>query len=284
MKKVKFQGRASPTRLHYEVRGTRGPKVVFVMGLGMQGLAWAPQRDMLERDCQTLIYDHPGIGQSRRGGQHLRLEDHADDLASLLRTLGWTDCHIVGVSMGGMVAQVLAGRHTDLVRSVCLVATSFGGWKMGAAIAPNASLLVGCFVGKPRARARATLRMLFPDEFLDNGGKRQLKSTLYPVLGPPPAVLEVMRQTVAATRFDGRRYRPMLKDIAVTVVKPSLDALIPASESDRLARAIPNARLVDFPASGHGIGWQNPVGLSELIINHVEFAEAREASFIRFAS
>lgn len=282
--KINVRGRAVPSRLHYEIRGTSGPKVVFVMGLGMQGLAWAPQRDILERHCQTLIYDHPGIGQSRRGGHHLRLEDHADDLALLLRTLGWSDCHIIGVSMGGMVAQVMAGRHTDLVKSVCLVATSFGGWKMGAAIAPNASLLVGCFVGKPRARARATLRMLFPDEFLNNGGKRQLRSTLYPVLGPPPAVREIIRQTLAATRFDGRKYRTKLKDLAVTVVKPSLDALIPASESDRLARSIPNSRLVAFPASGHGIGWQNPLGLSELIMNHVEFAEARDASFMRFAS
>ena len=73
----------------------------------MQGLAWAPQRDMLQAECQTLIYDHPGIGQSLRSGRHLHLEDHADDLASLLRTLEWTDCHVVGVSMGGMVTQVL---------------------------------------------------------------------------------------------------------------------------------------------------------------------------------
>ena len=272
------------SRLHYEIKGTKGPRVVFVMGLGMQGLAWAPQRDMLQAECQTLIYDHPGIGQSLRSGRHLHLEDHADDLASLLRTLDWTDCHVVGVSMGGMVTQVLAGRHTDLVKSACLVATSFGGLRMGAAIAPNTSLLVGCFVGKPRARARATLRMLFPDEFLDGGGKKQLKSTLYPVLGPPPPVLEVVRQTIAATRFDGRHYRSQLQNLPVTVVKPSLDALIPPSESDRLARSIPNSRLVDFPASGHGIGWQNPRGLSELILNHVDFAESRSQGFMRFAS
>ena len=51
--------------------------------------------------------------------------------------------------MGGMVTQVMAGRHTDLVKSACLVATSFGGLRMGR-LAPNTSLLVGCFVGKPR--------------------------------------------------------------------------------------------------------------------------------------
>ena len=68
------------SKLHYEIRGTKGPRVVFVMGLGMQGLAWAPQRDMLQAECQTLIYDHPGIGQSLRSGRHLHLEDHADDL------------------------------------------------------------------------------------------------------------------------------------------------------------------------------------------------------------
>lgn len=282
--RTRFRTRPGPSKLHYEVRGTRGPKVVFVMGLGMQGLAWAPQRDFLENACQTLIFDHPGIGQSGRTGHHLRLEDHADDLASLLRTLGWSDCHVIGVSMGGMVAQVLAGRHTDLVKSVCLVATSFGGWRMGAAIVPNASLLVGCFVGKPRARARATLRMLFPEEFLQNGGRRQLKSTLYPALGPPPEVTEIVRQTIAATRFDGRRYRSKLKNMAVTVVRASRDVLIPPSESDRLARSIPNSRLVEFPASGHGIGWQNPIGLSELIVNHVSFAEGREQASIRLAS
>ena len=97
-------------------------------------------------------------------------------------------------------------------------------------------------------------------------------------------MLEVLRQTIAATRFDGRQYRSQLQNLPVTVVKPSLDALIPPSESDRLARSIPNSRLVDFPASGHGIGWQNPRGLSELILNHVDFAESRGQEFMRFAS
>ena len=272
------------TPLPYEVRGTRGPKVVFIMGLGAQGLAWAPQRDPLSSDFQTLIYDHPGIGGSARTGVHLHLEDHADDLAGLLRELRWTDVHLVGVSMGGMVAQVMAGRHTDLVQSTCLVATSFGGWRMSRAIAPNTKLLIDCFIGTPRKRGRATLRMLFPDEFLDNGGKRQLKSNFYPVLGPPPSPFELVRQTVAASRFSGLSYIESLKSLPVTVVKPSLDALIPPSESDRLAKAIPNSRLIDFPASGHGIGWQNPDGLSELIINHVKFAESRELAPIRFAS
>ena len=53
------------SKLHYEIRERRA-RVIFVMGLGMQGLAWAPQRDMLQAECQTLIYDHPGIGQSLR--------------------------------------------------------------------------------------------------------------------------------------------------------------------------------------------------------------------------
>ena len=272
------------TPLNYEVRGTDGPKVVFIMGLGAQGLAWAPQRDALSSDFQTLIYDHPGIGGSDRRGVHLHLEDHADDLANLLRRLQWSDVHLVGVSMGGMVAQVMAGRHTDLVQSACLVATSFGGWRMSRAIAPNSKLLIDCFIGTPRRRGHATLRMLFPDEFLNNGGKRQLKSNFYPVLGPPPPPLELVRQTVAASRFNGALYVESLRYLPVTVVKPSLDVLIPPSESDRLVSAIPNARLIDFPASGHGIGWQNPDGLSELIVNHIYFAENREPSAIRFAS
>ena len=69
------------SKLHYEIKGTRATRC-FCYGTGMQGLAWAPQRDMLQAECQTLIYDHPGIGQSLRSGRHLHLEDHADDLAS----------------------------------------------------------------------------------------------------------------------------------------------------------------------------------------------------------
>jgi 3-oxoadipate enol-lactonase len=111
--------------LHYEVAGPEGaPQVVLSNSLSTDASMWDPQWSMLSARWRVLRYDTRGHGRSSVPAAPYSMEDLADDLAALMRHAGFGPSHIVGLSLGGMTAQVLALRQPDLVRSLCLVATT----------------------------------------------------------------------------------------------------------------------------------------------------------------
>ena len=99
-----------------EKLGESGPRVVLIMGFGMSRIGWFPQVDDLKRDHQLLTFDNRGTGESDPVDEPYTLDDLADDTVALMDHVDWPDAHIVGVSMGGMVAQHLALRHRERVK------------------------------------------------------------------------------------------------------------------------------------------------------------------------
>ena len=81
----------------------------------------------LARDFEVTVYDHRGVGKSSRAEPGYSIADLADDAAALLDELGLESTHVLGISMGGMVAQELALRHPSSVRTLTLGCTYSGG-------------------------------------------------------------------------------------------------------------------------------------------------------------
>ena len=140
-----------PVELHYEDLGDLGqPPVLLIMGVGAQLPMWPDGfcERLLERGYRVIRFDHRDTGLSTKmrglraeGSVYPRvlrylvgrgspvpytLVDLADDVRGLLDHLGIERAHVVGASMGGMIAQVLAGSHPDRVRSLGLIMTSSG--------------------------------------------------------------------------------------------------------------------------------------------------------------
>jgi 3-oxoadipate enol-lactonase len=113
------------TTLRYELDGPEGaPVVALSNSLSTDLRMWNPQHPALAAQYRVLRYDVRGHGQSAPAPAPYSVEMLADDLAALLDTLNLGPAHIIGLSLGGMTAQVLAIRRPDLCASLALVATT----------------------------------------------------------------------------------------------------------------------------------------------------------------
>src|SRR4051794_11487535 len=93
--------------LHYEVAGDADPKVLFIQGCGVGGDGWRPQLEALSATHRVLSFDNRGYGRSGTSND-ITVRAMTDDATALLDALGWEAAHVVGHSLGGVIAQQLA--------------------------------------------------------------------------------------------------------------------------------------------------------------------------------
>lgn len=114
--------------MYYEEHGdVRNEPVLLIMGFGANAGAWAPQVPALAAQYRVIAFDNRGAGRSTQPDAPYSMEQMAADSAALLDHLGIASAHIIGASMGGMIAQEFALRYPARVRSLVLACTSPGG-------------------------------------------------------------------------------------------------------------------------------------------------------------
>ncbi len=263
----------SHPRLAYRRFGEQGPPVLFVMGFGMPGAVWGPQVDELQADHRCCHYDHLGVGDSDRGPFLRTITSMAEDAVRILDDLSWDRAHIVGVSMGGMIAQELAIRARDRCQSLTLIATH-GGAPIASWPTPKGMMLfIRGLLGGRKTRMKTLPRLLYPQEFLDSMGDAALRAHLQVRLGDPPALRTVLGQLHAVWRHSTESRLAQI-EAPTLLVRPGKDILIRPTQTDRLAARIPGAEVLRFDDAGHGVTFQKAAELNA----------ALRAQFLRSAS
>ena len=254
-------------RLSYQVFGSQGSPVLFVMGFGMPGAVWGPQVDELQSDHRCCHYDHLGVGESDRGPFLRTIPAMADDAVRILDDLSWDQAHVVGVSMGGMIAQELALRSADRCQSLTLVATHGGAPVASLPTLRGMRFFVQGLFGGQKNRMRSLPRLLYPDEFLESIGPTAIRSHLDVRLGHPPALRTVLGQLYAVWRHSTESRLPEIQ-MPTLLVRPGKDILIRPTQTDRLVQRIPNARVLRFDDAGHGVTFQKAAELNAALREH----------------
>ncbi len=245
-------------QLHHVQRGS-GPPILLVQGLGGDSVHWGEAfLRRLEQRFTVTAYDHRGIGRSPRlaeGTAAFSIPDLAEDAAALLDHLGLASAHVLGLSMGGMVAQELVLRHPERVRTLVLAGTTAGGPTALGTYPPIVQALAGPLLrgaGVPEALVGMVV-----------GRARQLG------VAPDEAALRTILAQVGA--IGGHDTLERLRGVAVPtlVLHGERDPAVPVANARILADAIPGARLEVLAGAGHIVFWQQPERCAELV---AEFA------------
>jgi 3-oxoadipate enol-lactonase len=237
--------------LYYEVRGEGFP-VLLISGLGGGTWSWYGQAPYFQRCYRTIAADNRGAGRSAMPAGPYRMEQFAADLVGILDHLQVEQTFVLGLSMGGMIAQELTLMAPERVRGLVLGCTHCGGTqRIGppaevlARFANNQGLTQEQIVDKNigfffSARCRET-----QPELVAAYRKVQVEAPLQ----PEPAFLA---QLAAIRSFDccARLQRISAPTLVITGTE---DMLVPPQNADLLVRLIAHAELVKIPGAGHAL-------------------------------
>jgi pimeloyl-ACP methyl ester carboxylesterase len=251
---------SSEVRLHYTVTGTVGPPVVLLHGLGSSSADWPEQRAFLEHCYRVVAIDLPGHGASPLPTGPLTIESMADAVAAVLARVG-VPAHVVGLSLGACVALRLALARPASVRSLVLV----NAFARVSATGPGdlARLAVRMFLlgTAPMDRAAAHVaRRLFPWP-----EQRALYASAVASLAATSR-RAYFAALAALARFDARGQVAAIRRPTL-IVAGDRDTSVSLTAKVALAAAIPGARLLVVPASGHATPHDQPAAFNRALLD-----------------
>jgi 3-oxoadipate enol-lactonase len=259
--------RVGEIELSYERAGS-GPPLLMIMGMSGTFDHWnAVFLDDLRRDFETIVYDHRGVGSSSRLDGPLTIAQLAQDAAGLLGELQVESAHVLGISMGGMVAQELALARPERINTLTLGCTYCGG--EGSALTGEdviRKLGEGMMSGDRERAIRTGWEINVSPAFAANDGGAYARF-LETGLRRAVSVEVIMEQMRAITGHDTSA---RLSEIALPtlVAHGTLDQLLPVQNGHMIAGLIPDAQLEVFDGVGHLFFWEQPERAAELIRAH----------------
>lgn len=248
--------------LAFDERGA-GPWLLLLMGLGGRAEDWSePFTERLARAFRVVRVDNRGAGRSAKPEGPYTIEQLAGDALAVLDAVGAIQAHVVGFSMGGMIAQELALLHGARVDRLVLVSTHEG----GSAVVPPTEAAFAALRARGRD-ARAVVRgrvAAFAAPGWAEAHPQEVDELARIALEEPMPMSAFLSQAHAVAVGDRAARVPSLPHPTL-VVHGARDALVPPANGERLARAIPGARLVMLPEVGHLPMWEAPDALATAI-------------------
>lgn len=257
--------------LEYDTFGKAGePPLLLIMGLGAQMTAWDESfcNQLADQGFQVIRYDNRDVGLSTRtegpvpdlaaalGGDRstatYRVEDMADDGAGLLDALGIPAAHIVGASMGGMIAQALAIRHPEKTLSLCSIMSTTGDVSVGQ---PNPDAMEALLAPPATTRDEAiassiaTGRILSPFHFDEAKTAKRAGESYDRAFYPAGMARQLLAILASPDRTEA------LGDVTAPtlVIHGGPDPLVTVSGGEATAKAIPGADLLILEEMGHDL-------------------------------
>ena len=280
--------------IEYDIRGV-GEPILLIMGLGGQLIDWSEEFVDLfvARGYQVIRFDNRDAGLSSQtdweppstrksmismlSRRPLRdvgytVEDMAVDAAQLLGALNIDSAHVVGISMGGMIAQAMAANHPNKVRSLCSIASKPGDRRSGGI----ALSLIRQFRKRPEPTTENAVdesvrmfRAISGDHFDANRHRLNATASVQRSFTPKGTA----RQAAAIGASPDRTARLTKITVPTLVIHGMKDPLVKRSGGIATAQAIPSSRLLMLPDMGHDLPLPRWQELCDAIVVNIERAQ-----------
>lgn len=261
--------RANGIQMYYEIEGSGDP-VVLIAGLGADAHFWYKQVPALSPMFRVMTLDNRDSGRSEKVVAAYTIRAMADDLMSLLETVGIDSTCIVGASLGGFIAQEFALAYPDRVRRLVLCCTSHGGPNAAPVHSETLAVLMSR-TGDPERDLRAFLRIQFGTDYLATHAAEVDDYLAWRVAHAQPLVA-YQRQLMASAGHNtedrlGRLAMPVL------ILHGSRDRVVPVENAHLIARKIPQARVEIFKDGGHLFLWEFAGDANRMIAEFLQMSE-----------
>ncbi|MFN8544876.1 MAG: alpha/beta fold hydrolase [Candidatus Binatia bacterium] len=268
--------RVGDVDLYYEEHGSGDP-LLLIMGFATDSTGWLLQTPDFARHYRTIVFDNRGVGRSAKPPGPYTIHQMADDAAGLLSALGIERAHVLGISMGGMIAQELALRHPGRIRALVLACTypepdadvertrEFTLTQLGGSVSATGEAKIDLSALDPLTFFQHLLPLVFNPEFLERELPR-LMPLFSGVLTYGFSMEAILGQLSAVM---GHKATDRLHQITAPtlVLTGDADRLIPPANSDVIARHIPGARLVTFSGGSHAFNLEMPNAFNREVLD-----------------
>ncbi|HEY1739178.1 MAG TPA: alpha/beta hydrolase [Acidimicrobiia bacterium] len=239
--------------LYYERRGA-GEPLLLIMGMAGHHNTWGePFLSMLAESFDVVAFDNRGIGESTDIPGQFTIVELANDAVALLEHLGWETAHVMGISLGGMIAQELVIDAPNMVRTL-IIGCSFCGGEGSTLAAPGPMQMFEAMqTGDPEVAVRAGyLANLSPAYTADESHYAPFHDAALSVAVPVDVVL---RQAQAAFVHDTSTRLPNVTTPTL-VIHGTGDQMLDYSNGAMIASLMPHATLLTFDDVGHLFWWE----------------------------
>lgn len=266
--------------INYDVQG-EGEPLLCIMGLGADSLAWALQLPAFSQHFRTVVFDNRDVGQSSHADGPYEIRDMADDARALADHLQLDSFHLLGVSMGGTIAQELALAAPERVRTLTLAFTFAGGGNW----ARERSRLWGAQALQSSREDHLDLLMLqcFSEAFYENPEGVEFMRNMFLANPHPQAPEAFVRQLEASARHETRDRIGSL-GMPVHVIGAEHDTLVPPWKSHELAELIPGSELTILKDAPHGANWERAEEFNATVLEYIRRSSGPAVPMERSAS
>jgi 3-oxoadipate enol-lactonase len=254
---------------HYEEKGS-GVPVVFAHGLTFDRRMWDPQVEALSARYHCIAYDFLGHGGSSVAAREYSLEDEAENLHALMAGWGAAPAHVVGLSMGGMVAMRLALAYPEDVRSLALLDTS-AEEEVEERRPQYEAMAAAAQASGPESVVDAVAPFMFSQGFLESQPEKvaafRQQFIASSADGIAAATKAVTRRTNVLERISGIR-------VPTLVIVGGEDISTTPDKANHIAERIAGARLETIAGAGHMTPIEQPERISQLLSDFLAGVDA----------
>lgn len=251
-------------RIYWEEQGS-GPPVLLIMGLSFTLEMWFRVVPHLVNSYRVLLFDNRGIGKSDVPAGPYTIPVLASDAVAVLEAAGVAAAHVIGASMGGMIAQELALRYPERVRSLLLGCTSYSGLFAKWPNFRKGPSNLGWFRASRLQRERDMRTLLYAADTLNE----LIEEDIGVRLGCKWTYKGVLSQLAGILLWSSYRRLPSIK-VPTLVVHGAEDHLIPPQNGKVVASRIPGARFELLPNAGHVFVTDQPEATIRYILDFLQ--------------